>query len=234
MLNLVIFRGSVNVSTCSRLFCTAVKSRPKLRHEHYAILGVGPSATTTEIREAYYRKIKTCHPDVDPSPEAAELFANVREAYIVLGNKDRRLGYDRQLTQDGKKGGALDEVLAETDSEAAAAREERRKAQEIYLTTRKKLNYAQRWSFVDEFMSGARNLRMGENVRALITQEPSQEEKNFRLELELKEEKFKQRMQKYKTDVPEKSPMWIITYNAIPYFFLIGGFSCAYFYLVFY
>ena len=234
MLNLFIFRGSVTVSTCSRLFCTAVKSRPKLRHEHYAILGVGPSATTTEIREAYYRKIKTCHPDVDPSPEAAELFANVREAYIVLGNKDKRLGYDRQLTKDGKKGSALDEVLAETDSEAAAAREERRKAQEIYLTTRKKLNYAQRWSFVDEFMSGARNLRMGENVRALITQEPSQEEKNFRLELELKEEKFKERMQKYKTDVPEKSPMWIITYNAIPYFFLIGGFSCIYFCLVLY
>src|SRR4051812_25397291 len=43
------------------------KADPK---NYYAYLGVKPSATADQIRAAYHRCAKLCHPDVDPSPWA--------------------------------------------------------------------------------------------------------------------------------------------------------------------
>ena len=70
---------------------TAVKSKS----EHYQVLEVPPNATVTEIREAYYRKVKSCHPDINPSEEAKAQFTLVQEAYKILTNVDKRIGYDR-------------------------------------------------------------------------------------------------------------------------------------------
>ena len=69
----------------------------KSKSEHYQVLDVPPNATLTEIREAYYRKVKICHPDINPSEEAKRQFTIVQEAYKILSNVDRRIGYDRYL-----------------------------------------------------------------------------------------------------------------------------------------
>ena len=69
----------------------------KSKSEHYQVLEVPPNATLTEIREAYYRKVKICHPDINPSEEAKRQFTIVQEAYKILSNVDRRIGYDRYL-----------------------------------------------------------------------------------------------------------------------------------------
>lgn len=57
----------------------------------YAILGIPHSATATEIKDAYRRKVRSEHPDVGGS---SEKFANINLAYDVLQDKSRRLMYD--------------------------------------------------------------------------------------------------------------------------------------------
>jgi hypothetical protein len=64
----------------------------------YKRLGVTRKATGKEIRSAYRRLARNVHPDVSHSPDAAEQFALVTEAYRVLGDPERRARYDRGET----------------------------------------------------------------------------------------------------------------------------------------
>lgn len=75
-------------------FCTGKKT-------FYHVLGLTPEATPQEIKTAYYTLSKQYHPDVIPKgqnfEEAAIKFLEVGEAYEILGNKEKRSEYDRQL-----------------------------------------------------------------------------------------------------------------------------------------
>ena len=62
---------------------------------YYACLGVKPWATAADIRTAYHRCAKKCHPDVDPRPEAKARFQAINEAYRILINPLERAIYDR-------------------------------------------------------------------------------------------------------------------------------------------
>lgn len=60
----------------------------------YKRLGVSRKATGKEIRSAYRRLARDNHPDVSRSPDAAEQFARISEAYKILGDPERRARYD--------------------------------------------------------------------------------------------------------------------------------------------
>jgi molecular chaperone DnaJ len=63
--------------------------------DYYQILGVGKDATDEQIAAAYRKKALECHPDRNKSPDAAEQFKKVAQAFEVLGNKEKRANYDR-------------------------------------------------------------------------------------------------------------------------------------------
>lgn len=65
--------------------------------DYYKILGVPRSATANQIRQAYRKLIKACHPDVNPSPKAAEWSRELNEAYDVLSNPQAKMSYDMDL-----------------------------------------------------------------------------------------------------------------------------------------
>jgi len=60
------------------------------------VLGVSKTATADEIKQAYRRKAKECHPDLHPNDKTAEeRFKELNEANEVLSDPDKRARYDQ-------------------------------------------------------------------------------------------------------------------------------------------
>ncbi|OGV41074.1 MAG: hypothetical protein A2X48_11980 [Lentisphaerae bacterium GWF2_49_21] len=67
---------------------------PVLR-THYETLGIGTGAGFKEIKKAYYRQVKLCHPDLfGGSREKEEEFKLLVQAFDVLTDPDKRRKYD--------------------------------------------------------------------------------------------------------------------------------------------
>ncbi|GAA3338792.1 molecular chaperone DnaJ [Curtobacterium pusillum] len=74
--------------------------------DHYDVLGVQQDASDADIKQAYRRLARELHPDVNPSPEAAERFKDVTHAYDVLSDPEQRRRYDAGPQADSHFGGA--------------------------------------------------------------------------------------------------------------------------------
>lgn len=62
----------------------------------YAALGLKKTATAEEIRKAYRKIAKTCHPDLSPDdPQAEARFKAASAAYDLLKDPEQRARYDR-------------------------------------------------------------------------------------------------------------------------------------------
>ena len=62
---------------------------------YYSILGVGKDADSKDIRQAFRKKARSYHPDLNPGDQEAETrFKEINEAYEVLSDPDSRKKYD--------------------------------------------------------------------------------------------------------------------------------------------
>lgn len=76
------------------------------KRDYYEVLGVSKDASDEDIKRAYRRKAKECHPDLHPNDKEAEArFKELNEANEVLSNPDKRARYDQFGFEDPAMGG---------------------------------------------------------------------------------------------------------------------------------
>ena len=66
------------------------------KRDYYEVLGVSKDASPEEIKKAYRRLARKYHPDVNPDDKSAEeKFKEVKDAFDVLSDSNRRAQYDQ-------------------------------------------------------------------------------------------------------------------------------------------
>lgn len=75
------------------------------RRDYYDVLGVAKAASADEIKRAFRKRAKECHPDTNQSPDAEAQFKELGEAYDVLSDANKRQIYDNYGHEGLKNGG---------------------------------------------------------------------------------------------------------------------------------
>ncbi len=65
------------------------------KRDYYEILGLERDASKDDIKKAYRKLARKYHPDVNKSPDAEEKFKEVKEAYEILNDDQKRAQYDQ-------------------------------------------------------------------------------------------------------------------------------------------
>ena len=66
------------------------------KRDFYEVLGLAKNASKEDIRKAYRKLAMKYHPDRNPdSKEAEDKFKEVKEAYEILYDDEKRSAYDR-------------------------------------------------------------------------------------------------------------------------------------------
>ena len=93
--------------TAVLLACVAGARAQGAIEDHYARLGVAPTASAKEIRAAYHKMSVKFHPDKNKgSKEAEAAFIKIQQAYEVLKDENKRRAFDAALRHSQRGGGA--------------------------------------------------------------------------------------------------------------------------------
>lgn len=79
-------------------------SSSSAKRDYYEVLGLPREATPEEIKKAFRKKAKECHPDTNKNPEAEAMFKELGEAYDVLSDSNKKQVYDT-YGHDGLRSG---------------------------------------------------------------------------------------------------------------------------------
>lgn len=74
------------------------------KRDYYEVLGLEKNATKEDIKKAYRKLSKKYHPDINKEADAADKFKEVKEAYEVLSDDQKRDQYDRFGHTDPNQG----------------------------------------------------------------------------------------------------------------------------------
>ncbi|MDP2543398.1 DnaJ C-terminal domain-containing protein [Photobacterium damselae subsp. piscicida] len=76
------------------------------KRDFYEVLGLTKNASEKEIKKAYKKLAMKYHPDKNPDdPSAADKFKEVKEAYEILTDKEKRAAYNQFGHQAFERGG---------------------------------------------------------------------------------------------------------------------------------
>jgi molecular chaperone DnaJ len=87
----------------------------------YKVLGVGKSASASEIKKAYYALAKKYHPDTNKDAGAKEKFTDAQSAYELLNDPQKKAAYDQFGAAAFDQGGGFDPGAAQGNPFAGGA-----------------------------------------------------------------------------------------------------------------
>ena len=66
------------------------------KRDYYEVLGINRDSSESDLKKVYRRLAMKFHPDKNPDdPDAEKHFTEVKEAYEVLSNPEKRAIYDQ-------------------------------------------------------------------------------------------------------------------------------------------
>lgn len=75
------------------------------KRDYYEVLGLSKNASDEEIKKAYRKLARQYHPDVNKAADAEAKFKEVKEAYDVVSDSQKRAQYDQYGHIDPNQGG---------------------------------------------------------------------------------------------------------------------------------
>lgn len=83
----------------------------------YDVLGISSEASLEEIKKAYKKLAKNCHPDLNPNNTyAAGQFRKINEAYEILKDEEKRTEYDASIKTQKTEEYTTEQILLSADS----------------------------------------------------------------------------------------------------------------------
>jgi len=99
--------GGGKTASGGNLAAADINEKKVKDREYYDLMGVSTNATAGEIKKAYYKEARKCHPDkCQDDPEAATKFQALGHAYQILSNEQTRASYDKNGKPDSNSADA--------------------------------------------------------------------------------------------------------------------------------
>ena len=118
--------------------------------DYYALLEVYPTATPTQIKQAYRRLVRLHHPDLNQQQQDSTI-KRLNEAYEVLSDPQKRAAYNTLLLQEYQR------IMAHQAHQAAAPSPTKPQSTRQVKQEEHKMTWAEGFKgFVEELKKGMR------------------------------------------------------------------------------